>query len=78
MLDVREREDGGAIEAVAVPARPVLVRLLLLLLLLPMFPARLKMVRKFSANTQRNRKYTFELKCMLIACGLHLKEMRLV
>lgn len=34
MLDVREGEDGGAIEAVAVPARPVFVRLPLLLLLI--------------------------------------------
>lgn len=34
VLDVREREDGGPIEAVVVPAKSVLVRLPLLLLVL--------------------------------------------
>lgn len=45
VLDIREREDGGAIEAVAVPPQPVLVRLpLLLLLLVLLFPVRWSML----------------------------------
>lgn len=41
VLDVRERKDGSAIKAVAVPAWPVLVRLsLLLLMMVLLFPVR--------------------------------------
>lgn len=41
MLDVRERKDGSAIKAVAVPAYPVLVRLsLVLLVMVLLFPVR--------------------------------------
>lgn len=48
VLDVREGEDGGAVEAVAVPAWSVLVRLpLLLLLLVVVFPTRWSMLQYF-------------------------------
>lgn len=47
VFDVREREDGGAVEAVVVPAWSVLIRLpLLLLLLVVCFPARWNIIEK--------------------------------